>query len=177
MNSSLSQSALILVSGEDLIAFGRVNFHKVYQSLVYSPPLLQPTKSPAKYSSHFYNLQVQFVKQRHTSLEISPSFLRVSAHLTASIVPLLILCNSDSDDNKCSSSIWYDWMNMYQNSNAYLTTWAEWTCYFVKICFCNSSNIPEMFSIDDSRYKRSFLACFSSKYYNLDHDESIVEGE
>ena len=101
ISSSLSQLALILVSGDDLITYGIEFFKptiiKQTNTLYNSPSLLQPTKSPAKYFSHFCGYILSNI--RHTSLEILPSFLRVCAHLTASIVPLLILCNNDNNGN------------------------------------------------------------------------------
>ena len=97
---------------------------KQSSSLHNLPSLLQPTKPPSKYSSHFCNYISSNI--RHTSLDILPSLLRVCAHLTASIVLLLTLCSNDNDGNrKCSSSIRYDWMDVYCNSNAYLMILAE----------------------------------------------------
>ena len=128
IRSSLSQTALILVSGDDLITYG-IEFFKptiINQTnpLYNSPSLLQPTKSPAKYSSHLCKYISWNI--RHTSLEILSSFLRVCAYLTASIVPLLILSKNDNDGNtNCSSSLQYDWMNVYHNSNVYFTISAE----------------------------------------------------
>ena len=96
---------------DDLITYGIEFFKsaiiKQTNPLYNSPSLLKPTKSPAKYTSHFSKYILLNI--RHTSLEIISSFLKVCAHLIVSIVPLLILCNNHIGVNgKSSSSIRYD---------------------------------------------------------------------
>ena len=133
---------MILVSGNDLITYG-INFFKPtiikQTSLLYnSPSLLRSTKSQ-KSTLHIFVSTFRQTDTHHW--KFYPDSFRVCAHLTASIAPLLILCNNGNDGNrKCSGSIHF--------------------------CFCNSSNIGEMFSIWDSRYTVKIQQAMVNKWLN-----------
>ena len=114
-SSVLSQLASMLVSGDDFISYGIDSFKptimKQTMPLYSSPSSSQPIISPQKYSWRF----CKYISSKiiHTSSEIFPSIRNAFAHLTASIVPLLIFCSNDKDGNgKSWSKTLYNWVDV-----------------------------------------------------------------
>ena len=124
IRSSLSQSALILASVDDLIMSGI----KFPSQLSYSRPILCMIHvhcySPPNHQQNTLHIFVSTFRQTLDThhWEIYSHF-RGSVHIWKH---LSCHCNNDNDGcGKCSSSIRYDWMDVYRNSNAYLTILAE----------------------------------------------------
>ena len=125
-SSALSQLASMLVSGDDFITYGIDLFKPtimkqtmpVYSSPSSSQPIISPSKCSWLFSKYISS------KIIHTSSEIFPSIRNALAHLTASIVPLLIFCSNDKDGNgKSWSETLYDWIDVYLNNKLYYIFW------------------------------------------------------
>ena len=127
-SSVLSQLASMLVSGDDFITYGIDSFKPTIMKqtilLCSSLSSSQPIISLQKYSWLF----CKYISSKiiHTSSEVFPSIRNAFAHLTTSIVPLLVLCSNDKDGNgKSWSKTLYNWIDVSLNNKLYLMILAE----------------------------------------------------
>ena len=98
-SSVLSQLASMFVSGNDFITNRIDSFKptimKQTMPLCSSPSSSQSIISPPKHSRLF----CKYISSRINHTDIFPSIRNAFAHLTASIVSLLIFCSNDRDGN------------------------------------------------------------------------------
>ena len=121
--------------------FFQADYYEANYGLIQFSFVSKPIISSPKYPRLFCKSISS--KIRHTSSEIFRSICNAFAHLTASIVPLLIFCSNDKDGNwKSSSKIYlYDWIGVSCNNKLYALVIAQfpstiWQIFSEFLIFC-----------------------------------------